>query len=363
MERVAVVFGGPSPEHDISILTGLQACRALLELGAQVEALYWSKSGEWFQVSPDLEAASFIEGVPRKADRLEFLAGPGGGFTGKRRKLEAAVFVNACHGGPGEDGTLQAAFDLSGLRYTGPNTAGAALTMDKLAFGGVAAAAGLRSLPRAPLSEGGPPGFPAPYIVKPRFGGSSIGIEVFEGYEDALARLRTSPPLWRDGAVIEPYLADSSDLNVAVRTYPGLQLSAIEAPVRRAGDTTIYSYQEKYLRGEGLVSAARELPAGIPEPMEKEIREAALRIASVAGIRSVARIDFLRRGTDVWINEVNSIPGALAWYLWIEPPISLGALLADMVAEASGSHARQFGTAGADGTALRAAGSIANKLG
>jgi D-alanine-D-alanine ligase len=362
MERVAVVFGGPSPEHDISILTGLQACRALLELGAQVEALYWSKSGEWFQVSPDLEAASFLEGVPRKAYRLEFVAGPGGGFTGKRRVLEA-VIVNACHGGPGEDGTLQAAFDLSGLRYTGPNTAGAALTMDKLAFGGVAATAGVRSLPRALLSEGGAPPFEAPYIVKPRFGGSSIGIEVFEGYEDALARLRTSPPLWREGAVVEPYLADSADLNVAVRTYPGLQLSAIEAPVRGAGDTTIYSYQEKYLRREGLASAARELPADIPEPMEAEIREAAVRIASVAGIRSVARIDFLRRGSEVWINEVNSIPGALAWYLWIEPPISLGALLADMVAEAAGSHARQFGTAGADGTALRAAGSIANKLG
>jgi D-alanine-D-alanine ligase len=362
MARIAVVFGGPSPEHDISILTGLQAARALLDLRSDVDAIYWSKSGEWFRVSPDLEAQAFVEGVPRKSEGLEFVAAPGGGFTRKRKRLEVSVIVNACHGGPGEDGTLQAALDLAGLRYTGPNAAGAALTMDKLAFGGVAVAAGLAALPRSLLDDHGPPDFAAPYIVKPRFGGSSIGIEVFEGYEDAVARMRTSPPLWRDGAVIEPYLPGSSDLNVAVRTYPSLQLSAIEAPVRKAGVGPIYSYGQKYLGGEGLAGADRELPAEIPEEMAHGIMESARRIARVAGVRSVARIDFLRIGSDIWLNEVNSIPGALAWYLWIDPPLSLGQLLTDVVSEAANGPSRQFSTVGADGTALRAAGQIANKL-
>ena len=85
----------------------------------------------------------------------------------------------ACHGGPGEDGTLQAALDLAGVRYTGPSAAGAALGMDKLAFGGAMAAAGVPSLPRAAFTaDGADPDFAGPYIVKPRFGGSSIGIEI-----------------------------------------------------------------------------------------------------------------------------------------------------------------------------------------
>ena len=148
-----------------------------------------------------------------------------------------------------------------------------------------------------------------------------------------------------------------------MRTHPTLQLSAIEAPVRKADSAPIYSYGQKYLGGEGLAGADRELPAEIPEEMAHGIVEAARRIAVVAGVRSVARIDFLRLGSDVWLNEVNSIPGALAWYLWIDPRLTLGQLLTDMVSEAAEGPSRQFSTVGADGTALRAAGQIANKLG
>ncbi len=239
MARPAVIFGGPSPEHDISILSGLQAARSLHDAGRDPVALYWSKNGDLHAVPATLEAKDYVTGVPSKAEAVDLLARPGGGFVGeagrfgKRRELDIAAVVNCCHGGPGEDGSLQAALDLAGVRYTGPGAAGAALGMDKLAFGGAIAAAGLPSLPRTVFTVDGPdPDFAGPYIVKPRFGGSSIGIEITDDLGTARALVGTSPH-FRDGAVVEPYLAGSVDLNVSVRSWPKLSVSAVEKPVRK----------------------------------------------------------------------------------------------------------------------------------
>jgi D-alanine-D-alanine ligase len=371
----AVVFGGPSPEHDISILTGLQAARALVVADAAPGAIYWSKSGDFYLVSPTLEAAAFADGVPPKSEPLELVAGPGGGFVRagtrftKRTTLPVSAVVNACHGGPGEDGTLQAVLDLAGVPYTGPSAAGAALGMDKLAFAGIVASAGLTSLPRYAFSSDTPdsspvpaPGFAGPYIVKPRFGGSSIGIEITDDIAVAHALVRSSP-LYREGALIEPFLPDAIDLNISVRTFPHLALSPIERPLRREQGGRIYTYAEKYLAGgDGLASAPRELPAQLDPPVEESIRAAATRIADIALVRGVARIDFLLAGSELYINEINTIPGALSWYLWAAGGVPFATLLTDLIAEASARSARSWSTQGADGSALRAAGSIAGKL-
>jgi len=362
MSKPGVVFGGPSPEHDISILTGLQVCRTLLDMGRDVEAIYWAKSGSWFSVSPALEAADLADGVPRRATLLRLIAEPGAGFMEKKKPLDVSPVVVCCHGAPGEDGTLQGALDLAGIRYTGPGAAGSALGMDKLAFGAVVEQAGLPSVPRRLLTPGMEWGVPAPYIVKPRFGGSSIGIEVVDGMDTALALAASSVHL-RDGAVIEPFLEGSRDYNIAVRTFPEFQLSAIEAPVRAPSAGSIYSYEQKYLSGGGLEGSARELPAMLPADIEGGIRRAARAVAELIGLRSIARVDFLVRGEDMWVNEINTIPGSLAAYLWIDPPISRRDLITDIVAEAEKRPIRRFTTAGSDGTALRSAGSIAAKLG
>ncbi len=358
--RPAVVFGGPSPEHDISILTGLQAARALTTSGRDVDVIYWTKTGQWFLVDPDSEATNFSQGVPSKAKPLRFEAEPGGGFFNKKKRLDIGVVLNACHGGPGEDGTVQGMFDLAGLRYTGPDSSASALGMDKLAFGGLTAAAGLPTLPR--MLVGGPaPSFDGPYIVKPRYGGSSIGISVVDDYDTALALLNTSPHMGK-GAVLEPFLAGSQDLNIAVRTYPTVQTSAIEAPLRESDQ--IYDYAQKYLEGDGGMDAAkRELPANLPTEDSALIRQMAAQVVALARLRSVARIDFLANDGVIYVNEVNTIPGSLAGYLWIDPPISRARLLGDMLDEVAALPPTQYTTAGADGTALRSAGTIASKLG
>ena len=279
-ETVGVIFGGPSPEHDVSILTGLQAARALVTAGrapAGVEAVYWTKGERFVSVDPTLEAAAFVDGPPKGARELRLVAQPGGGFFGakagvlgggKERRLELEALVNCCHGGPGEDGTLQAALDMAGVPYTGPAAAAAALCMDKLGLGSVALAAGLPTLPRTLVL----PGSDAPawagvddaYIVKPRFGGSSIGIEVISDWADVLRYVELGGPHTLQGVIAEPFHADAVDVQVAVRTYPSLALSLFERPLRAGGASPILSYSDKYLGGEGMVSAAARAPGQAP---------------------------------------------------------------------------------------------------
>ena len=363
-----MIFGGPSPEHDVSVLTGLQAARALADAGQQVEAIYWSKTGEFHGVDPTLEGTDFVDGVPRKSRPLRLVAGgedagflPEGGGLGRKRPLELSAVVNCCHGGPGEDGTLQAVLDLAGIRYTGPTVAGAALGIDKLAFAAAVQAAGLPHLPCAPLLADTPPPFAGPYIVKPRFGGSSIGVQAVADHATAAALLQSSPHL-RGGAVVEPFNEGADDINVSIRTHPQVELSKIERPLRSSEGAQILDYADKYVGGEGMVSAPRELNPTLPAGQEDTIRSAATAIASLAQVRGVARLDFLAADDEIWVNEINTVPGSLSKYLW-EPEVPFGRLLTDMLAEATRGPARAWSVAGADGRVLRSAGSIASKLG
>jgi D-alanine-D-alanine ligase len=112
-----------------------------------------------------------------------------------------------------------------------------------------------------------------------------------------------------------------------------------------------------------MQSAPRELPARISAVVEKQLRDIAMAVADLALVRGVARLDFLLEGDALYVNEINTIPGSLSWHLWIDPEIPLATLLADMLEEARRRPAAPRNTAGADGSALRSAGSIAGKLG
>ncbi len=364
ISKATVVFGGLSAEHDISILTGLQAERVLNGAGVAVQSVYWAKSGDWHLVPTSLEARDFIDGVPSGSKRLEVRLGSkkGSGFyveggLGGGKQLETGPLMSCFHGGLGEAGGSQALFELLGLRSTGGTVAASALGMDKLAFGGVMEAADVPSLKRTLLSSAVAPPFDGPYIVKPRFGGSSIGIEVVEDWETAAALLTTSPHL-REGAVVEPNRPDLFDLQVSVRTAPTLTISEVERPLRPA-DGAIYSYSEKYLRSEGLSAAPREFPADISPELRSTIQTLAARVVELTGLTGILRIDLLSDGTEVFVNEVNSIPGALALYLWPDTPPAEVLIAALEEAE----QARPRATPNyEEGVALRAAGGIAGKL-
>jgi D-alanine-D-alanine ligase len=142
-----------------------------------------------------------------------------------------------------------------------------------------------------------------------------------------------------------------------------LELSAVERPIRASAAADILDYRDKYVAGEGMAGANRELPAQIPSGLEKGLRQAATQIASLAGVRGVARIDFLSDGDTFVVNEINTVPGSLARYLWVAPDLPFATLLDDLLAEARARPTHAYSAAGADGTVLSSAGSIAGKLG
>jgi len=367
----AVVFGGPSPEHEISILTGLQAERVLTAAGHDVVPIYWSPTGDWFRVPAGTEAKDYLEGAPRDSTPLEARVSGDPGlyrrktFGAERLDLEAALLC--LHGGVGEGGGAAAVFSLLGIPATGSTLFAGAVGMDKLAFGGLMSAAGIPSLPREAVSTLTEPGFDGPYIVKPRFGGSSIGIEIAEDVAAARALAASSVHL-RTGAVVEPYRPELVDLNIAFRTYPGLEITQLEKPLRGEAGSALYSYAEKYLAGgagadAGLTSAPREFPAEVPDAVHARARELAERVADVTRLTGIVRVDLLldEASGELYVNEVNSIPGALSLYLWA-PQQPAATVLVDALTEARDRRVvfPQAGFGG--GAALRAAGGIAGKL-
>jgi D-alanine-D-alanine ligase len=365
MGMIAVVFGGPSPEHDISILTGLQAARALHEGGSEVCCLYWTKAGAWRRVPPTAEADHFLEPSVPGASDVE-LQVPGGFQERGRRKstpLDIDVVLNCCHGGPGEDGSLASLLRLAGLRVTGPDPQASALAMDKLATAATARAAGIPLIETVLATDAVDPTTlpPTPWVVKPRFGGSSIGVEA--GVDDldtvhALARAGVG----RAGVLIQPFLDGWTDLNVGLRTHPSRQVSAMEKPLR--GGTAVYSYNDKYLTGgAGMDAAPRELPADVPEKVRESIVAWTHALADAFALSGAPRIDFLWDGADeIVLCEVNAIPGAMGNHLWEASGVPRLTLYRDLIAEAAAARPLAQWSGTSDGKALRMAGSIAGKL-
>ena len=368
-ERWAVVFGGPSPEHEISILTGLQSERVLTRAGQQVVPLYWAPTGGWFVVPPGTEARDYLEGVPAGSKPVDIRLGADPGLFVKGRLRAERLWIDAAlsclHGGLGEGGGFVGLFALLGVPTTGSTVYASAVGMDKLAFGGLMLSAGIPSLPRVALEPDAEPTFPGPYIVKPRFGGSSIGIEIVDDIAAARAIARTSVHL-RAGAVVEPFRRDLVDMNISFRTAPTLEVSDLERPLRTAEG--VYSYADKYLAGgtgeeAGLSSAPRELPAKVPDAVSQQAAELARRVAAVTLLTGIVRVDFLYDAAreELFVNEVNSVPGAMALYLWAPKRSAAEVLLAALV-EARDAGVPAASSGFGSGAALRAAGGISGKL-
>lgn len=370
-----VIFGGPSPEHEISILTGLQAERVLRSAGHTIHPVYVAPNGQWLAVPDNTEAKDYLEGSPPGSKELDVRLGgqPGlylkKGMGSKRLDVDAALLC--FHGGGGEGGGAAFVCELLGIPHTGSSLYAGAVGMDKLAFAGLLANASIPSLPRQHVSHTTRPDFSGPYIVKPRFGGSSIGIEIVDDIDTARALADSSPHL-KNGAVIEPYRADVVDLNISFRTYPTLELTALERPLRGGAGTEaqaaggVYSYQEKYLQGEGgagLTHAPREFPAQVPGVVAARAVELTTAVAEVTRLTGIVRVDLLWDPADdsVFVNEVNTIPGALSLYLW-SPTTAPAQVLSDALKEAVERRIRWPQAGFSQGIALKAAGGIAGKL-
>jgi len=162
------------------------------------------------------------------------------------------------------------------------------------------------------------------------------------------------------GLVVEPYRSGAEDIEIAIRRHPELQLSALSKPAKKGA---IFDYRNKYVPGEGMTSANRETPAQLPGGLADVARDAARVVAEAAVVRGIARLDFLLIDDELFVNEINTIPGSLTKHLWVDPEVPFASLLADMIDEAISGPAAAYSTEGADGSILRSSASIAAKLG
>lgn len=346
--NLAVFFGCSSVEHEVSIISAVQAMESMDREKYSVIPIYVTKDGDMYtgQQLCTMKNYKDLPGLLRSCTRVTIARERGSVVM---RETEASFFKRkplavldfafpVVHGTNCEDGTLQGYFELLGLPYAGCGVLASAVGMDKAVFKHVLAAHGLPVLPcvtftarrwsedKAPILEKIQKAIGFPCIVKPVNLGSSVGISKAE---DA-ARLEEAVSLAASFAkdiLVEKAVGSLREINCSVLgDADDCQASVCEEPVM---SDEILSYQDKYLSGgskadktsgsKGMSSLKRRLPADISPEKTAEIQEYAKEAFQAIDGAGVARIDFLMDTADndrVYINEINTIPGSLAFYLW-----------------------------------------------
>ncbi|MCD6225518.1 D-alanine--D-alanine ligase [bacterium] len=345
--NLAVVFGAKSPEHDVSIVTTLQAWPwinkdkyypYLIYLDPQNQA-YLCPSPEKYQ------PRVLIKKTLERNIRVEFIHG---GFLMKKGVLRKKVPLDCAllilHGSYGEDGRIQGMLDFLEIPYTGSGVLGSALGMDKVAMKDIFVKLGLPVTPYlwfwyqefkkdpARIKKLVKKKLKYPLYVKPANAGSSIGITRIKT-EKKLAEAIKKAARYDYKILLEQEIERAVDINCAVMGGWDPIVSPCEQPITT---NRFFSFQEKYLKGgkkKGLVNVNRIIPAPIPDKVTVQIQEMAKLIFKELGCWGMARMDFLyqEKTKTAYPNEINTIPGSLAFYLWEAGGIKPSQLIDKMV--------------------------------
>ncbi len=340
---VAVFFGGRSVEHEVSIISGIQAYAALDRSKYDVLPVYISKDNAFYTGAHMGEIDSYkdLKGCLAKADRV--LLVPEGGRVqlvrypmkkfGKNVVGAFDVALPVVHGTNVEDGTLMGMLEMLGVAYAGCDLTSSAVGMDKYLMKAALKQAGLPVLDAVVLGAREYLLDPAagcarveeavayPVIVKPVNLGSSVGISYAADREALEAAIDTAFG-FASRVLVEPAVQNLREINCAVLgDADEAKASVCEEPV---SSHEILDFSDKYLnnadsaKSAGMSSLKRRLPAELPEGMTERVQELAVRTFQALGCGGVARIDFLnnRETGELWVNEINTIPGSLAFYLW-----------------------------------------------
>ena len=362
---VAVIFGGRSVEHDVSIVTGNQIMRAFPAERYAIAPVYITRDGRWLTGERLLSLDAFADGEPSLGDGIApcllspdtrhhgLIVNPLAGRFSKSEVKRVDVVFPALHGTHGEDGSVQGLLEMADIPYVGCATLGSALTNDKAMTKAALRQADVPVLddlvitrdrwleaPDAAMAEC-KRRFDYPLFVKPATLGSSIGI----GKADSDAMLRASIDIAANfdrRILVEPAITDGVEINCAVMGYgAAIEASTLEQPL--SWDEFL-SYEDKYLRGgEGMKSAERIIPAPLDAELTKRIKDLSVRAFRAVDGRGIARVDFLvrpQRG-EVILNEINTMPGSLAFYLWREDGYSASDLVEKLVNLAREAHAEK----------------------
>ena len=349
-QHIGFVFGGNSPEREVSILTMLQVKRLVgCSSWAVPHYFFLDKTGHgfWHIPSDKLCADLFKCGKLEKvATKVEFVSGGDVFFRGKviqRKVCHVDAIVNCCHGGFGECGELAGFFKVLGIGFSTSNHVALGLSMDKHLFKCVMKSMGIKTpawicakksdfesdekaqemLERMIKKLG------EKVIVKPNNSGSSLGVTVPKSKEELLPAIKLAFE-FSESVIVEKLVENKIEFNCAVvGGKSGCVASEVDQVIT---ESEMFSFEEKYIGGEikpnskscaskkgaGMDNAKRLLPAPISDSLKEKIQQTAKKAFEVLGLGGVARVDFLydQKSKQLFVGEINAVPGSMALYFF-----------------------------------------------
>ncbi len=366
--KVGVMFGGESVEHEISIISAAQAMAAIDREKYEVYPIYISKDRTFYsgEILFDMDVYKNLNALAKKATQVMFYR-KGNAFIMEdvnrsmfTKGIKLDVVVPVMHGTNGEDGALQGYLETLKVPYTGSDVIASAVGQDKSIMKHILENSGLpitkwfwfyshdfMANKEEYLNKAKELGFPV--IIKPACLGSSIGITIAHSEDEFYDMVKESAQYDRK-LVVEKMVENLKEVNASVLgNSKDLQVSVLEE-VYKASDEDILSFDKKYTGGngkagvkgapskmaggsKGMASASRIIPANISEENTKLIKELAAKTFKALGSSGVCRIDFMMNSVseEIYVNEINSIPGSLAFYLWDKSGIDFTALMDKLI--------------------------------
>lgn len=350
MQTIAVIFGGRSAEHDVSIITALASIIKPLELtqNYKVEPIYISKDGAWYWDQQLKDINLFSSGkiedfiTKNKPVTVQFDGGMSlvkiaGGITKRQTIRKIDVVFSAMHGTYGEDGSLAGLLEMAGVPYVGCGLDASVLAMDKVLAKQIAE---INNIPVAKYVSLTKDDFVKdqnvavkfvekdlkyPLFVKPAHLGSSIGITKVVGHEELLNALEVAAH-YDDKIIVEQEVPNLVEVTLPIMGNNELTPALLERPLTSAED--FFDFETKYMQGgkkgggkKGGSKGAQgysELPAKLPKDLYKKAEETGLRTYKALGCSGIARIDMLidSKTKKVYFNEANPLPGSLYAHNW-----------------------------------------------
>ncbi|MGR3304454.1 MAG: D-alanine--D-alanine ligase family protein [Candidatus Scalindua sp.] len=352
--KIGVIFGSRSVEHEVSIITALQVMQAADTNKYEIVPIYITKEGHWVTGKELLKLESFknlslsVSGLQKAFiapdASVDSLIGGSRKWFGEKVLKKIDVAFPLVHGTHGEDGTLQGLLELANIPYVGAGVLGSALGMDKIAMKAVFKENQLPVLnyiwflrnewgnKQNEIISKIEATLTYPLFVKPANLGSSIGISKAESREDLIFAVDIASHYDRR-LIVEESLEGGMEINCSVLGNDEPIASVCEQPVSW---NQFLNYDEKYLRGgkaTGLKSAERRIPAPISQEQTQKIQELAVDAFKAIDCCGISRVDFLvnQKKDEIFLNEINTIPGSISFYLWEASGITFSELIDKLI--------------------------------
>jgi D-alanine-D-alanine ligase len=352
--KIGVIFGSRSVEHEVSIITALQVMQAADTNKYEIVPIYITKEGHWVTGEELLKLESFkdlslsVSGLQKAFiapdSSVDSLIGGSRKWFGDKVHKKIDVAFPLVHGTYGEDGTLQGLLELANIPYVGAGVLGSALGMDKIAMKAVFKENQLPVLnyiwflrnewenKQKEIIGKIETTLKYPLFVKPANLGSSIGISKAENREALISAVDVASHYDRR-LIVEESLEEGIEINCSVLGNDEPVASVCEQAI--SWDQFL-NYDEKYLRGgkaTGLKSAERRIPAPISQELTQQIQKLAVNAFKSIDCCGISRVDFLvnHKKDEIFLNEINTIPGSISFYLWEASGITFSELIDKLI--------------------------------